>query len=52
MDIIISPDMRAIDEAVYRRYFRHCRFKGGGSTTVNNTSTYTPTDYELEMQRQ
>lgn len=52
MDIIISPDMRAIDAAVYRRYFRHCRFKGGGSTTVNNTSTYTPTEYELEMQRQ
>lgn len=52
MDIIISPDMRAIDAAVYRRYFRHCRFKGGSSTTVNNTSTYTPTEWELEMQRQ
>ena len=51
MDIIISPDMRAIDAAVYRRYFRHCRFKGGGSTTVNNTSTYTPTEYELQLQK-
>lgn len=28
-----------------------CRFKGGSSTTVNNTSTYTPTEYELELQR-
>jgi hypothetical protein len=30
----------------------HCRFKGGGSTTVNNTSTYTPTKYELQLQNQ
>ena len=50
--IIIRPDMQSIDAEVYRRYFRHCRFKGGGSTTVNNTSTYTPTPYELEMQQQ
>lgn len=27
-----------------------CRFKGS-STTVNNTSTYTPTEYELELQK-
>lgn len=27
-----------------------CRYKGGGSTTVNNTSTYTPTLYELQLQ--
>lgn len=31
---------------------RHCHFKGGGgSTTVNNTSTYTPTEYELQLQK-
>lgn len=48
---IISPDMRPLDDCVYRRYFRHCRFKGGGSTTVNNTSTYTPTEYELQLQK-
>lgn len=27
-----------------------CRFKGG-STTVNNTSTYEPTEYELQLQK-
>ena len=48
---IMSPDMRSLDDRVYRRYFRHCRFKGGGSTTVNNTSTYTPTEYELQLQK-
>ena len=32
-------------------YFRRCRFKGGSSTTVNNTTTYTPTEYELELQK-
>lgn len=48
---IISPDMRPLDDRVYRRYFRHCRFKGGGSTTINNTSTYTPTEYELQLQK-
>nr|DAF99445.1 MAG TPA: Hint [Phage sp. ctKtV17] len=51
-NIIIRPDMQSIDAEVYRRYFRHCRFKGGNKTTVNNTSTYTPTPYELEMQQQ
>lgn len=25
--------------------------KGGGSTTVNNTTTYTPTEYELQLQK-
>lgn len=30
---------------------RMCRFKGGSSTTVNNTSTYTPTEYELQLQK-
>lgn len=29
--------------------FKHCRFKGG--TTVTNTSTYTPTEYELQLQK-
>lgn len=48
---IISPDMRPLDEHVHRRYFRRCRFKGGSSTTVNNTSTYTPTEYELQLQK-
>jgi hypothetical protein len=33
------------------KYFKHCRFKGGGSTTVNNTSTYTPSAYELQLQK-
>lgn len=28
---------------------KHCRFKGG--TTVTNTSTYTPTEYELQLQK-
>lgn len=28
---------------------KHCYFKGS-STTVNNTSTYTPTPYELQLQ--
>lgn len=51
-NIIIRPDMQSIDAEVYRRYFRHCRFKGSSKTTVNNTSTYTPTPYELEMQQQ
>ena len=50
--IIIGPDMRQIDADVYRKYFRRCYFKGGNKTTVNNTSTYTPTPYELEMQQQ
>ena len=26
-------------------------FGGGGGTTVNNTSTYTPTEYELQLQK-
>ena len=40
-----------LDADVKRRYFHRCRFKGGGSTTVNNTSTYTPTEYELQLQK-
>ena len=38
-----------------KSFLRLCRlahFKGGGSTTVNNTSTYTPTEYELQLQKQ
>lgn len=27
------------------------RHKGGSSTTVNNTTTYTPTEYELQLQK-
>lgn len=32
-------------------HFKHCHFKGGGSTTVNNTTTYTPSAYELQLQK-
>lgn len=32
-----------------KKYFGHCWFKGG--TTVTNTSTYTPTEYELQLQK-
>lgn len=42
---------QGLDDDVKRRYFHRCRFKGGGSTTVNNTSTYTPTEYELQLQK-
>lgn len=31
-------------------YSKHCYFKGG-STTVTNTSTYTPSEYELQLQK-
>lgn len=49
MSIFIDRYGREVD----RKYFRHCYFKGGGgSTTVNNTSTYTPTEYELQLQKQ
>lgn len=34
-----------------KKYFGHCRFKGGSHTTVTNTSTYTPTEYELQLQK-
>lgn len=33
------------------RCLGRCVFKGGSSTTVNNTTTYTPTEYELQLQR-
>lgn len=33
-------------------FLGRCVFKGGGSsTTVNNTTTYTPTEYELQLQK-
>ena len=32
-------------------FFNLQMFKGGSSTTVNNTSTYTPSAYELELQK-
>lgn len=47
---IISPDGTKLDARVKKKYFHHAHFKGGGSTTVNNTSTYTPTQYELDLQ--
>ena len=34
-----------------RRLLGRCCFKGGSSTTVNNTTTYTPTEYELQLQK-
>lgn len=41
--------LRPIEDSIKKKYFRHCHFKGG--TTVNNTSTYTPTEYELQLQK-
>ena len=41
--------LRPMEDGLRKKYFRHCRFKGG--TTVNNTSTYTPTEYELQLQK-
>ena len=38
-------------EKSFLRLCRLAHFKGGGSTTVNNTSTYTPTEYELQLQK-
>lgn len=40
---------RQLDEEVKRRYFHRARFKG--NTQVTNTSTYTPTEYELQLQK-
>lgn len=34
---------------VYKRYFRHCHFKGGSSTTVNNS--YTPSEEEKQLMK-
>jgi hypothetical protein len=42
-------DRRELDVEVKRRYFHRARFKG--NTTVSNTSTYTPTAYELQLQK-
>ena len=41
--------LRPIEDSIKKKYFRHCRFKGG--TSVTNTSTYTPTEYELQLQK-
>ena len=41
--------LRPMEDGLKQKYFRHCHFKGG--TTVNNTSTYTPTEYELQLQK-
>ena len=46
-----GKDYEQTERCVKRCYFRLCHFKGGSSTTVNNTSTYTPTEYELAMQK-
>lgn len=37
---------------VRRKYFRNCHFKGGSSTTVTNTSTYTPSEKEKYLMKQ
>ena len=49
MDVFYDQEA---DRRTHRRYFHLCHFKGGSKTTVNNTSTYTPTEYELAMQKQ
>ena len=41
--------LRPMEDGLKQKYFRHCRFKGG--TSVTNTSTYTPTEYELQLQK-
>ncbi|MCI6233223.1 MAG: hypothetical protein MR630_11545 [Selenomonas sp.] len=41
--------LRPMEDGLRKKYFRHCRFKGG--TTVTNNSTYTPTEYELQLQK-
>lgn len=48
-NVIYDNYLRPMDLGTRKRYFRHCRFKGG--TTVQNTSTYTPTEYELQLQK-
>ncbi len=45
----IFLNRRGLNSEVKRRYFHRVRFKGG--TTVTNTSTYTPTEYELQLQK-
>ena len=53
MQDIVTMDLygRWISDDEYASLGRRCRYKGGGSTTVNNTSTYTPTEYELQLQK-
>ena len=41
--------LRPMEDGLRKKYFHHCRFKGG--TTVTNNSTYTPTEYELQLQK-
>ena len=41
--------LRPMEDGLRKKYFRHCRFKGG--TSVTNNSTYTPTEYELQLQK-
>lgn len=50
MDKFMDSYGREIDYAGLKQ-FAHCHFKGGSSTTVNNTSTYTPSEYELQLQK-
>ena len=38
-----------IDKGTKKKYFRLANFKGG--TTVTNNSTYTPTEYEKQLQK-
>lgn len=40
-----------VPKEVQQRYFRKCHYKGS-STTVTNTSTYTPSDEEKELMKQ
>ena len=49
MNIFRSKDYDAYGREVVD--LGRCRFKGGGSTTVNNTSSYDPTEYELQLQK-
>ena len=48
-NLVYDNYLRPMEADVKQKYFRHARFKGG--TTVNNTSTYTPTEYELQLQK-
>lgn len=51
-EIFISPWQAPLSKAERRLLGGRCvHFKGGSSTTVNNTSTYTPTEYELQLQK-
>ena len=46
----IFLDGTVLRAEVRRQFFRGVHFKGS-STTVTNTSTYTPTEYELQLQK-